>query len=327
MFAPESYLMALVLMLTSMVFWGSWPNFLKKLAGWRLEYFYIDFSIGFLLTALLLGQTLGSGGAGEPDHLARLFQSGQRVIMFAVVGGFIWNIGNILLLNSIMISGLAVAFPIAAIPAIVLGIGASYWLQPVGNPMVLGTSAVILLVAAQTTAAAYRRLGDVVAPNKGKGIATALISGLLIGFFPPFVTAAITGEGALDAYTVSTLFTAGAFVATLVAIPILIKRPLIGEAGQLGGYLQGRTSWHVLGLLAGAVWCSGTVFNFISAGMVGIAISVGIGSGAPMVGALWGVFLWREFAKGQASAKALIAMALLFYVIGVAVMAIAYNFR
>jgi len=326
MFAPETYPMALVLMLTSMVFWGSWPNFLKKLAGWRLEYFYIDFTIGFLLTAVLLGQTLGSGG-GEADHFARLLQSGQREITFAVVGGFIWNIGNILLLNSIMIAGLAVAFPIAAIPAIVLGIGASYLLQPVGNPMILATSAVILLAAAQTTAAAYRRLGDVVAPNKGKGIATALISGLLIGFFPPFVTAAITGERALDAYTVSTFFTAGAFVATFVAMPILIRRPLIGDPGRLGGYFQGRTSWHVYGLLAGVVWCSGTVFNFISAGMVGIAISVGIGSGAPMVGALWGVFLWREFAKGQASARVLIAVALLLYVIGVAAMSVAYKFQ
>jgi len=275
MFAPENYPMALALMLTSMVFWGSWPNFLKKLAGWRLEYFYIDFSIGFLLTAVLLGQTLGSGG-GDPDHFARLLHSGQREITFAMVGGFIWNIGNILLLNGIMIAGLAVAFPIAAIPAIVLGIGASYWLQPVGNPMVLATSAVILLVAAQTTAAAYRRLGDSGAPNKGKGIATALISGLLIGFFPPFVTAAITGERPLDAYTVSTFFTAGAFIATLIAMPVLVRHPLIGEAGRLGRYFQGRMSWHVLGLLAGAVWCSGTVFNFISAGMVGIAISVGI---------------------------------------------------
>jgi glucose uptake protein len=326
MFAPDTYLTALVLMLTSMVFWGSWPNFLKKLAGWRLEYFYIDFTIGFLLTAVLLGQTLGSGD-GEPDHFARLLESGQREILFAAVGGFIWNIGNILLLNSIMIAGLAVAFPIAAIPAIVLGIGASYWLQPVGNPLVLGTSAVLLLVAAQTTAAAYRRLGDVVAPDKGKGIATALISGLLIGFFPPFVTAAITGDAPLDAYTVSTLFTAGAFVATFVAIPILLRHPLIGDAGRMGGYLQGRAAWHVLGLLAGAVWCSGTVFNFISAGMVGIAISVGIGSGAPMVGALWGVFLWREFAKGSARAKALIAAALLLYIFGVAVMSIAYTLR
>jgi glucose uptake protein len=326
MYAPDTYLTALVLMLTSMVFWGSWPNFLKGTSGWRLEYFYIDFSIGFLLTAVVLGQTLGSGG-DAPDHLARILQSGQREVAFAFIGGFIWNLGNLLLLNSIMIAGLAVAFPIAAIPAAVLGIGVSYWLQPVGNPLVLGTSVVLLVAAAQTTAAAYRRLGGDVAPNKRLGIATALISGLLIGFFPPFVTAAITGDTPLDAYTVSTLFTAGAFVATLVAIPVFVRRPLIGDAGRMGGYLQGRASWHVLGVLAGAVWCSGTVFNFVAAGMVGIPISVGVGGGAPMVGALWGIFLWHEFAKGSSRAKALIAFALLLYVAGVAAMSIAYTLR
>ncbi len=326
MYAPQTYGAALVLMLTSMVCWGSWPNFLKKLTGWRLEYFYIDYTLGFLLTALIFGLTLGSGAAGEPGHLSQLLQAGQREVMFAVVGGFIWNIGNILLLNSIMIAGLAVAFPIAAIPAIVLGIGASYLLQPVGNPLVLGTSAVILLVAAQATAAAYRRLGSVTTQNRTKGIATALISGLLIGFFPPFVTAAITGSAPLNAYTVSTLFMVGAFVATVIAMPILVRHPLIGDAGRLRGYLDGPMFSHALGLLAGALWCSGTVFNFISAGMVGIAISVGIGSGAPMIGALWGVFVWGEFAQGSASSRAYIAAALVLYAVGVAAMAIAYTF-
>ena len=121
-------------------------------------------------------------------------QAGPREAAFAIVGGFIWNIGNILLLNGIVIAGLAVAFPIAAIPAIVLGIGASYWLQPVGNALVLAISAMILLVAAQVTAMAYRRLGHFTTVDKAKGITAALVSGLLIGFFPPFVTAAISGS-------------------------------------------------------------------------------------------------------------------------------------
>ncbi len=180
MYAPESYSAALVLMLASMVCWGSWPNFLKKAPGWRLEYFYLDYAIGFLLTAIALGLTLGSGSAGQPGFSELLFQAGQREAALALVGGFIWNVGNILLLNSIMMAGLAVAFPIAAIPAIVIGIGASYWLAPVGNPYVLGTSAVILLAAAQVTAAAYRRLGAVSTADRSRGIATALVSGLLI---------------------------------------------------------------------------------------------------------------------------------------------------
>ena len=264
MYAPQTYLVALILMLISMVCWGSWPNFLKKLPGWRLEYFYIDYTLGFLITAVLYGLILGPGdGLGFLDVVSH---AGAREATFAIVGGFIWNIGNILLLTAIVIAGLAVAFPIAAIPAIVIGLGASYWLQPVGNGVVLAISALILLIAAQVTATAYRRLGHVTTVDKTKGITIALVSGLLIGFFPPFVTAAISGSSALDAYTVSTLYMVGATAATLVAIPILLKRPLIGEAGDLGGYFRGSPTWHVLGLLAGAVWCSGTVFNFISAG-------------------------------------------------------------
>jgi glucose uptake protein len=172
---------------------------------------------------------------------------------------------------------------------------------------------------------AYRRLGHVATGDKTKGIVISLVSGLLIGFFPPFVTAALSGPGALDAYTVSAWYMVGATVATFIAMPMLIKRPLVGEPGTLGGYAQGTAMSHVLGLLAGAVWCSGTVFNFISAGMVGVAISVGIGSGAPMVGALWGVFVWDEFSRGSPSAKAFISVALVLYAVGVAIMAIAYT--
>jgi glucose uptake protein len=326
MYAPSSYGTALILMLISMICWGSWPNFLKKLPRWRLEYFYIDYSLGFLVTALAFGFTLGSGGPGEPGHWAMITHAGAREAAFALVGGFIWNFGNILLLYGIVIAGIAVAYPIAAVPAILLGIGGSYWLNPVGNPWLLGSSILLLLMAAQTTAAAYRRLGVGSTTHLGRAIAIALISGLLIGFFPPFVTAAISGNAPLDSYTVSTLFMVGACVATAIAMPILVRRPLTGEASDLRGYLQGGMVTHVLGLLAGVVWCIGTVFNYVSAGMVGVAISVGIGSGAPLIGALWGVFVWREFKHGPLSSKTLITTAMLLYTTGVAVMSMAYFF-
>jgi len=326
MYVPSSYSTALVLMLISMVCWGSWPNFLKKLPGWRLEYFYIDYSLGFLVTALSMGFTLGSGGPGEPGHWGMLTHAGMREAAFAIVGGFIWNFGNILLLIGIMIAGISVAYPIAAVPAIVLGIGGSYWLNPVGNPWLLGSSVFLLLVAAQTTAAAYRRLGGETTAQRGRAIVISVISGFLIGFFPPFVTAAISGDAALDSYTVSTLFMLGACVATAIAMPVLVRHPLVGEASMLGGYFEGSAVTHALGFLAGVVWCVGTVFNYVSAGMVGVAISVGIGSGAPMIGALWGVFLWREFEHGSLSSKAYITLAMLLYTVGVVAMALAYTF-
>lgn len=325
MYTPSHYATALVLMLISMVCWGSWPNFLKKLPAWRLEYFYVDYTLGFLITSVLLGLTLGSGGAGEPGHLSLVMQAGAREAAFAVIGGFIWNFGNILLLIGIMMAGLAVAYPIAAVPAILLGIGGSYYINPTGNPWLLGSAVALFLVAAQTTAAAYRRLGDQTMAPRGPAIAIAVVAGFLIGFFPPFVQVAISGDGALDSYTVSTLFMLGACVATAIAMPILLRRPFVGEPGELVGYFRGSALAHIFGLLAGVVWCVGTVFNYVSAGLVGVAISVGIGSGAPMVGALWGVFVWREFAHGSRSAKSLITSAMVLYTIGVAAMSFAYT--
>ena len=71
-------------MLISMVCWGSWPNFLKKLPGWRLEYFYIDYTLGFLITAVLYGLTLGPGdGMGFLDVVSH---AGAREATFAIVG-------------------------------------------------------------------------------------------------------------------------------------------------------------------------------------------------------------------------------------------------
>jgi len=315
-------------MIISMVCWGSWPNFLKGLPGWRLEYFYFDYSLGFVLAVVVFGMTLGSTGAdGEPAFFSRLWNASHHEILLALVGGFLWNLGNILLLNSIMMAGLAVAFPVAAVPAIVIGIGTSYYLQPIGNPLVLTLSVVLLLVAGQVTAAAYRRLNPSTGSGKRKGIGTALASGLLIGTFPPFVTAAMSGARALDSYTVSMTFMLGALVASVILLPLFIKYPLIGEAGTLSGYLDGKAATHALGLLAGFVWCGGTVFNFISAGMVGIAISVGIGSGAPAVGALWGILVWKEFKGSSTGARMLIGLAVALYVVGVTSMAVAYTAR
>ncbi|MGH8263197.1 MAG: multidrug DMT transporter permease, partial [Steroidobacteraceae bacterium] len=291
------------------------------------EYFYLDFALGYLVTGVIYGVTLGSGRGSGAGFFDVLQTAGPRELVLAAIGGCIWNIGNILLLNAIMKVGLAVAFPIAAIPAIVLGIGSSYWLQPVGSPYALAASAVILLLGAQVTAAAYRRLGGVATSSPTGGIGLALLSGILIGLFPPLVTAAMSGKVVLDPYSLSVAFMSGGFLSTIIAVPILVRRPLIGQPGQPSEYFRGPPTFHALGLLAGFVWCSGTVLNFVSAGMVGIAISVGIGSGAPMVGALWGVLAWGEFAKGPQKAKGLIAAALGLYAAGVATMAIAYTMR
>jgi len=327
MFIPQTAPVALALLVVSMLCWGSWANLLKALPGWRLEYFYLDYTLGFLITVLIIGATAGSVGVVDGEFLTRLVTADSGKTLLALIGGFVWNAGNILLLNSIMIAGLAVAFPVASVLAITLGVGISYWANPIGNPLWLLAGSVVLIVAAVMNARAYRQLGATRGSHNTLGITLALLAGLLVGVFPPFIGAAISGPAALDPYVVSIDFMLGAVVATVIGVLVLLAKPLIGSPARLGGYFAGDVRRHVYGLLAGAIWCLGTVANFASAGLVGVAISWGIGSGAPMVGALWGILLWKEFQGADGRARGLITVSLALYTIGVVLVAIAYRLR
>src|ERR1700723_930517 len=59
MFLPHTYLTALLLMMLSMVCWGSWANAQKIDAAWRFELFYLDYTLGLLAASVLFGLTLG----------------------------------------------------------------------------------------------------------------------------------------------------------------------------------------------------------------------------------------------------------------------------
>ncbi len=325
MFTPETYSVALILMILSVLCWGSWPNFLKAAPNWRMEYFYLDYAIGFMITILILAATLGSTSTVGLDFLQRLSAAGNRELGFAALGGFIWSLGNVLFLVAILIAGLAVAFPITIVLATVLGVGLSYWSNPVGEIHWLAGGVVLLAAAAVANAAAYKRLNSSGAASKTRAIALALIAGVLVGLFPPFVGAALTSKTPLDSYLVCLSFMVGATVAAIVAVPILLTHPLVGEVGSFKGFLEGKGRWHLLGLAAGAVWCLGTVVNFASAGFVGVAISWAIGSGAPMVGALWGILFWKEFKGADPTAKRRIGLSLALYIVGVVVVAVAYQ--
>jgi glucose uptake protein len=324
-FTPQTFLAALLLIVVSMLCWGSWPNLLKALPGWRLEYFYFDYTFGFLVTVFVWGATLGPHGSAGGGFLTQLADAGGREAGSAFLGGLLWNMGNILLLNAIMIAGLAVAFPVASVLAVILGVGIGYWSQPIGNTTWLVAAVAVLALAAFANAAAYRNLSQVSGPGTVRGLVLSLAAGILVGSFPPFIGRAITGPDALDAYRVTTFFALGASIATFVGMPLLLTKPLIGDQGTLQGYFTGKPLSHIFGLLAGAIWCTGTVANFASAGLVGVAISWGIGSGAPMVGALWGIFLWKEFKGASRKANVLIIISMVLYIVGVVMVANSYR--
>jgi glucose uptake protein len=100
-----------------------------------------------------------------------------------------------------------------------------------------------------------------------------------------------------------------------------MKHPLVGEPVSFGGFFRGPVSGHILGILGGFIWGTGTVFNMVAASLTGVAISYAIGQSAPMVAALWGVFVWKEFAGAGGRAKMYLAGMFVFY--GLAILLIA----
>jgi glucose uptake protein len=96
-----------------------------------------------------------------------------------------------------------------------------------------------------------------------------------------------------------------------------MKKPFTGEPVPFRDYFKKSTpKLHMIGLLGGAIWGVGSLFNFIAAGKAGYAISYGLGQGATLIAALWGVFIWKEFKNAKKKTNLLLAIMFILYVIG-----------
>ncbi|HLY40538.1 MAG TPA: hypothetical protein VKR52_04955 [Terracidiphilus sp.] len=329
MFLPETYQAALLLMLLSMLCWGSWANTLKLCPRFRFQLFYWDYSIGVLVGAVVLGLTLGSMGHNGPMFMADVVETSPHAIAWAACGGVIFNIANLLLVAAIDIAGLAVAFPVGIGLALIVGSVSSYLVTPAANPLLLFGGVALVAVAIVTDAAAYRKRESAAVATTTRGIVLSLVAGLLMGSFYPLVARAMKPGPAGTApgpYAISFFFAIGVLISTVPAILILMKKPLDGKPPVSGAaYWQAQFGWHLAGLLGGAIWCLGAVSNFVASGahLVGPAVSYSIGQGATMVSACWGVFVWHEFAGAPRSARLLLVLMFLFFLLGLGAVALA----
>ena len=126
MLIPETYGAALCLMILTMLCWGSWANTLKLCPGYRFQLFYWDYVIGMALGAVLWGFTAGSMGHAGLPFLADLRQTAMGPMLYAMIGGAIFNVANLLLVAAIDVAGLAVAFPVGIGLALVIGAISNY---------------------------------------------------------------------------------------------------------------------------------------------------------------------------------------------------------
>jgi glucose uptake protein len=325
MFIVENYGLAIMLCVITMFCWGSWANTTKLTTKeWRFELFYWDYGFGILLTTILLAFTLGSIGIEGRPFLDDISQANSDSVTSAFIGGVVFNLANILLVAAIAISGITVAFPVAIGIALILGVLVNYD-STQGNPTLIFSGVALITLAIILNARAYQKLQSNLAEKVSKkGLILSVISGCLMGLFYKYVAGSMVADfsapelGKLTPYTALVIFAVGVVVSSFLFNTIQMKRPFIGAAVSFSDYFKGKTKDHLIGILGGSIWCLGMSLSIIASGKAGPAISYGLGQGATVVAAIWGIYIWKEFDNAPKGTKSLLNIMLLLYIAGLA---------
>ncbi|MGN7786361.1 GRP family sugar transporter [Niabella sp. 22666] len=325
MFIVDSYSLAVLLCFVTMLCWGSWGN-TQKLAGrsWRYELFYWDYVIGVLLFSVLSAFTLGSIGTGGRSFVADLLQADTKNIMSAFIGGVVFNASNILLSAAIAIAGMSVAFPLGVGIALVLGVIVNYAASQKGNSTLLFLGVALVVVAIILNALAYKAK-DKNQKSSARGIIISLIAGVLMAFFYRFIAASMDLDnfytpqaGKMTPYTAVFIFSTGIFISNFLFNTLLMRKPFTGAPVSYRDYFRGGLATHFTGILGGLIWGLGNSLNLIAAGKAGAAVSYGLGQGATMVAAFWGVFIWKEFKGSPPNVGIKLRWMFLLFIVGLA---------
>ena len=329
MITIHSYPIAVLLCIVTMTCWGSWANTQKLAArSWRFELFYWDFVVGLVLTSLLAALTLGSLGSTGRPFLADLAQADLSSIGWALLGGAVWNLGNLLLVAAIAVAGMAIGFPIGGGIAWVLGIVLNFVLVILqggvnpGNSTLLFAGVAVIILAILLSMRAYGQLVSAVKKPGTKGVLLSVAAGVLIAFFYGLVVKSVDrafvagGAGRLMPLTASFFFTLGAFLTTFLFNPFFMRNPVEGSPVRIADYWKGSLGTHVTGLLGGAIWSIGITSSFIAVGAAGPAVSYALSNAAPVVAILWGVLVWKEFAAAPRGVNRLLSTMFICYLLG-----------
>lgn len=350
----QSYPLAVALCFVTMLCWGSWANTRKLVSGqWPFQLFYWDYAAGVLFFSVLAAFTLGSAGTGGRPFLTDLAQAGGVPLLLAFLGGVVFNLSHILFVGALDLAGMAVAYPVAVGIALVVGVVSTYAVAPVGNAALLFAGVAVVVLAIVMDAVAYKKLAAGSHRTPTTGIVVSLISGVLMGFFYFFVAASMASmkvpdaggtlipydaarmagvessaivfeAGKLGPYSAVFLFSLGIFFSNFLWNTLFMAKPFTGSPVSGRDYFaKGNPKIHLTGILGGVVWNMGMLLSVLASGAAGFPISYGLGQGATLVAAIWGVFIWREFRTAPVGTNRFLTLMFACYIVGLALIILA----
>src|ERR1039458_3759348 len=248
MFTPHTLGIALFMMITSAICWGSWANTYKGVKNYRFELFYWDYALGIFVISLILGHTMGSTGNQGLSLRENIHVAAGSDALFAMLGGAIFNLANLLLVAAIDMAGLAIAFPVAIGIPLVVGVITSYAQHPKGDALLLALGVLCAVIAVIMDGKAYGSLASAGRAISRKSIIVCIASGVLMGLWAPFMTRTMPHEvngvvvGTLGPYAAAIFLTMGALLSCLVWNVYFMKHPLVGEPVKFSGYFRAPAS-------------------------------------------------------------------------------------
>jgi len=275
--------------------------------------------------------TLGSSGEGGRPFLTDLKQAENGNLVSAFVGGAVFNLANILLVSAIALAGMSVAFSVGIGIALILGVVVNYDANAQSNAMMLFGGVALIALAILINANAYRQVNKGKSTFSARGLVLAIVAGILMGFFYMYVATsmapdfAVPEAGKLTPYTALVLFAIGLVTSNFLFNSLLMRFPFAGTRLSAKDYFKGSGKDHLIGILGGVIWHVGMSFNIIASGKAGPAISYGLGQGATIIAAIWGIFIWKEFANASKTTYRNLYLMLLLYLAGIVLIILAKN--
>jgi glucose uptake protein len=348
MILPSTYVSGLIVLILALVCLGSWINTLRAAGKLRFELYSYDFALGVLVAALIAAFTLGSLNSKELTFADNFSLTGYRKMAWGMGAAAVFGLGNLFLLASTVTSRVSVAFPVSFGLALLINTVWDYFLSNGEGAVLIFGGLTLILVAMIVAGVSYRwNLLDLQAemqrafiadprtkaPPKVRGSAAlsvtlGLLSGVFLGISSRMLGEATTGDNALAPYSAGLMFAAGFFLASLVYVPFFMNFPVAGAPIRISDYFKAKKKQHLMGILGGMIFIAGLLAAlaatytpaFVQAGPL---VNFAINQSVPIIAALWGLLVWREYKGASNRVQMALAVLVVLYLAGVGMIAVA----